>query len=429
MAFHRFTPVALLFAVLAWPSSAPAEPDLSTIARGDVVLDWNAILLEAVCCQNGVEQVRLAAITHLAMFEAVNAISRDYRPYLEAQRAEPEASAEAAAVAAAHGVLTHYLVEQTEALDAAREASLDDLPDGPRKQSGIAIGEAAAAALVLHREHDGAHQAEFYVPQSSRPGQWQLTATCPPQGGLFLHWRKLLPFGIRRADQFRFAPPPPLGSRRFAEDHAELREIGKADSEARPHDRSTVARFYAAVLAQAVWNPIARQIASARRQSLSDNARLFALLNMAMSDALVAVMDAKYHYVFWRPETAIRAGESDGNPETDADPAFLPFIATPCHPSYPSAHASASYAAREVLERLYGNQHHPLVLSSSLSPGVTLRYTRLGQVTRDIDDARIYGGIHFRFDQRAGAVQGTQVGAYVVTHQLEPASHARRRAR
>jgi hypothetical protein len=128
-------------------------------------------------------------------------------------------------------------------------------------------------------------------------------------------------------------------------------------------------------------------------------------------------------------EHAAEADAGDGNPETDADPAFQPFIATPCHPGYPSAHASASYAAREVLERLYGDQRRPLVLSSSLVPGVTLRYTRLRQVTHDIDDARIYGGIHFRFDQRAGAVQGAKVGAYVVTHQLEPSSHARRRAR
>jgi hypothetical protein len=146
---------------------------------------------------------------------------------------------------------------------------------------------------------------------------------------------------------------------------------------------------------------------------------------MAISDGLVSVMETKYHHRLWRPETAIRAAAADGNPATEADPAFAPFIATPCFPSYPSAHASASYAARRVLERLYGRGHHAIRLSSPAVPDVTLYYTRLGQITADIDDARVYGGIHFRFDQEAGARQGARVGAWVHRENLRPARGCR----
>jgi hypothetical protein len=172
-----------------------------------------------------------------------------------------------------------------------------------------------------------------------------------------------------------------------------------------------------------VWNSVARQIAAKERESLVDNARLFALLNMAMSDALVAVMDTKYHYTFWRPETAIRAGDTDGNPRTEPDASFMPFIVTPCHPSYPSAHAASSYAARRVLERLLGRDRHAITLSSPALPEIVLPYTRLERITRDIDDARVYGGIHFRFDQHAGAILGWQVGDYVVMQNLRRSRH------
>ena len=178
----------------------------------------------------------------------------------------------------------------------------------------------------------------------------------------------------------------------------------------------------AAVPSQAAWNPIARQIAARSRRALSDNARLVALLNMAMNDALIAVIESKYRYPWWRPETAIRAGDTDGNPATEPDPGFQPFIPTPCHPSYPSAHASASRAAREVLEHLFGDKRHSVVLSTAALPTVELRYTRLRQVTRDIDDARIYGGVHFRFDQQTGSRQGQRVGAYIVAHKLRRAT-------
>jgi len=179
-----------------------------------------------------------------------------------------------------------------------------------------------------------------------------------------------------------------------------------------------VARYFAVASAPHVCNQAVREVASARGTSLSENARAFALLNMAISDGLVSSFETKYHYVFWRPITAIRAGDTDGNPNTDPDPAWTPLITTPCFPSYPSAHASGSYAARTIAGRIFGNGGHDITLSHPGIPDVTLHYTKFSQMTHDIDDARVYGGIHFRFDQEAGALMGRGVGSYVYNHTL-----------
>jgi hypothetical protein len=418
----------LILGFSSFPTEARAQvqTDFQTSVgrpdRPDVVIEWNAIIMGAVGTQSGVEQVRIAAIAHLAVFEAVNAIDKDFEPYLGTVVAPAGASAEAAAVAAAHGVLVHYLVNQSDEIDALREASLAKIPDGPGKKSGLIVGEAAALALVMHRENDGSKPEEWYDPQQPpQPGQWQRTPSCPPEGGLFFHWSNLQPFGIRSGDQFRSVPPPALTSPRFARHYNEVKDFGRADSEERSPHQTVVAQFYAAVQSQSVWNPVARKIAMARRSSLSQNARLFALLNMAMNDGLIAVMDTKYAYTFWRPETAIHSEDTDPDDRVEPDPGFEPLIRTPCHPSYPSAHASSSYAAREVLERIFGEVRLLITLTSPAVPGVKLRYKDLSQITDDIDLARIYGGIHFRFDQQAGARQGRRVGRYVATHSLREA--------
>jgi hypothetical protein len=395
------------------------------ITAADAVLDWNEIMVRTVGGQNPFAQARFAAITHLAVFEAVNAVTGHYEPYLSTIAAPDGASAEAAAVAAAHAVLRSYFPGAAADLDAARDASLAAIPDGAAEDDGIAVGEAAAAALLSLRADDGSAPPRFHMPASSAPGEWQLTPGCPAAGGLLLHWRNVTPFGILTSQQFRSFPPPALGSAEYARDYREVRRVGGVSSTHRPPDRADVALFYNAVLAVGVWNPVARQVAAARRDSLSRNARALALLNMAISDGLVSVMETKYEYRLWRPETAIRAGASDGNPATEPDPAFVPFLATPCFPSYGSAHAAASYAARRVLERLYGGGHHSLSLSAPSLPGLTLYYTRFREITADIDDARVYGGIHFRFDQEAGARQGTRIGAYVYRENLRPVHRCR----
>jgi hypothetical protein len=233
------------------------------------------------------------------------------------------------------------------------------------------------------------------------------------------------PFGIARSDQFRADPPPPLTSRKYARDLNEVKSLGAIDSQDRPADRADVARFYAAVLGLPTWNVAAQQVAAAQKRSLGANARAFALLNMALFDALIAVFETKYHETFWRPETAIPAADVDGNPKTSPDGEFKPFITTPCHPSYPSAHGSLGGAARRVLERVYGKGPHAIEFVSPAVPDVRLRYASFEEITNDIDDARIYGGIHFRFDQEAGARQGLRVGSHIVRHHLRPVRHVR----
>ena len=386
-------------------------------ALADVVTDWNAVMRATVSAESPQAQARFAAITHLAVFEAVNAITKDYKPYLGTVTAVQGATPEAAAVAAAHRVLRNYFPASSVSLDAARVSSLSAIPDSPSKTAGLAAGEAAAAAMIARRANDGSGTPMPYTP-SNAVGFWQPT---PPAfaAGAFFHWGKVTPFGIFRADQFRSKPPPALTSGEYRRDYNEVKEVGGIFSADRPQDRADLARFAAMTGPVQLWNPVAVQMSVARRTPLAENARLFALLNMAICDASIAVFDSKYFYQFWRPVTAIRAGDTDGNPKTDPDPVFTPFITTPPYPSHPSGHGSLSNAARYVLEDFFGSGRQPAItLSNAALPGVTLRYTKFRQITDDIADARVYGGIHFRFEQDAAEVLGRRVARYVQQHNL-----------
>jgi hypothetical protein len=390
----------------------------AVLAENDPVLEWNSIMVSTTAGQNPFLQARSAAITQLAVFEAVNAIDEDFDPYLGVVEAPNSASTEAAVVAAAHAVLKNYFPANAAALDDARATSLARIKNGLPKQQGIAVGEAAAAAMIALRTDDGSAPPEFYTPAPPYPGEWQVTPSCPPAGGALLHWRNLRPFAIESTDQFRAAPPPALSSKRYARDYIEVRRVGGISSPFRPQDRADVALFFAATAPVPVWNAAASQVASAQGRSISEKARALALLNLAISDAQASVFDSKYHYHLWRPETAIRGGDSDGNPLTHGDPEFMPFVITPCFPGYVSAHAGSGGAAREVLERVFGPRHHFITLRNPAVPDVELRYGSFKEITRDVDDARVYGGIHFRFEQEAGGKLGREVGAYVYRNAL-----------
>jgi membrane-associated phospholipid phosphatase len=200
----------------------------------------------------------------------------------------------------------------------------------------------------------------------------------------------------------------------------EVMTVGSLDSTEWPPDRANVALFYAASSPPQVFNQAAQQVAQEQGGSLSENARTLALINMAMSDSLVASFLNKYHYNFWRPETAIHAGDTDGNPKTAPDPSYVPFVVTPCFPSYPSNHGSAGNGAAEVLRRIYGGAGHSITLMNPAVPDIVLQYTSFKQITDDISDARVYGGIHFRTDQEAGAALGRAVGTAVYKNNLRP---------
>ena len=389
------------------------------LARADAVTDWNAIMQATVATSNAFVQARSAAIVQLAVFDAVNSITGKYRPYLAIISAPPGASPEAAAVAAAHRTLVTLYPAATAALDVAEAVSSSAISDGQAKTEGVAVGEAAASAILALRANDGSGLVVPYTPGSD-PGDWQPT---PPAfaPALLPGWGQVTTFGILNGAQFRSAPPPLLGSARYARDFNEVKLVGDVNSSARPQDRTNVARFYIIAAVQ-VYNPAARQVSIAQEKTLSQNAHDFALLAMAVCDGLISSMETKYYYNRWRPVTAIRAADTDGNPSTGPDTGWLPLIITPPFPSYPSAHASAGGAARRILERLYGKDGFLITLTSPTAPNVTLYYTAWKQITDDIDDARIFGGIHFRYDQEGGAQQGWKVGSYIFETQLLPLS-------
>ncbi len=396
------------------------------VAKADAVVDWNAIAVNTAVenLQSPFAQARYAAIVQLAVFEAVNSITGDYQPYLGTITAPPGACAEAAAVEAAYRVLSTYFPASAATLDAARSTSLASIPDGQAKTDGIAVGDAAANAMTTLRANDGSSPAQFKVPGPAVPGEWQATPSCPIVNGVAsgtaFQWQNVTPFGIPSASDFLLGPPPPLASNKYAKAYNEVMTVGSVNSTERPQDRADVALFYAASSPTQVFNQAAQQVALEKVRSLSENARAFALINITMSDSLVASFFNKYHYNFWRPETAIHGGDTDRNRKTDPDPSYAPFVVTPCFPSYPSNHGSASNAAAAVLRRIYGEGGHSITLTNSTVPNIVLQYTSFGQITGDISDARVYGGIHFRTDQNAGEVLGKAIGRTVYRDNLRP---------
>jgi hypothetical protein len=385
------------------------------IVSDAVVLQWNQIAVATIGSQPPFPAARSMSIVQLAVFEAVNAIGGKYEPYLGTISAPVGASAEAAAIEAAHDVLVGLFPAQAGNLDTQRDASLALISDGQAKTDGIAVGQATAAAMLANRTNDGSATPAFYLPTTADPYEWQLTQGC--SAGVFRHWPNVRPFGVESSSQFRAEPPPALDSGVYAQDYNELVAVGDINSTTRSQDRTDVARFYASVTPYYAFNAALRQIASTRDDDIGDTARALAVLNMAISDAAISVFDSKYFYHTWRPVTAISRGDEDGNKWTSPG-AFTPLITTPCFPGYPSAHGTLSGSARTVLERTYGRFGHLITLSHPAVPGIELSYSDLRVITDDISDARVYGGIHFRFDQVAGNRQGHDIGQYIYNNLL-----------
>ena len=396
----------------------------SAVAKADAVLDWNVIAVNTAVTngQNPYSQARYAAIVQLAVFESVNAITGEYHPYLGTIVAPPGACPEAAAIQAAYRVLSTYFLASASTLDAERANSLASIPDGQAKTDGMATGEAAALAMIALRANDGSSPAQFKIPGAPVPGEWQATPSCPIVNGIAVgtgfQWQNITPFGISSVREYLLDPPPVLTSHEYAKTYNEVMTVGSIDSTERPQDRANVALFYAASSPTQVFNQAVQQVAQERWHSLTENARALAVMNMAVNDSLVASFFNKYHYNFWRPETAIHAGDTDRNRKTDPDPSFAPFVTTPCFPSYPSNHGSAANGGAEVLRRIYGEGGHFMTLSNPAVPNIVLQYNTFDQITDDISDARVYGGIHFRTDQVAGERLGKAIGKAVYKNNL-----------
>jgi hypothetical protein len=313
----------------------------------------------------------------------------------------------------------------TAALNTARDLDLGAIPDGPAKTAGMGVGMAAANAMIALRATDGSAPLTTTIPSSTVAGDYQLTTACP--AGAFFNWQHVTPFGIPDATAYLLTPPPALGSQQYTKDYYEVMTVGSSTSTARSADRADNSRLYAASSPGFVLSMATRQISTAKGLSLSENARDLALIMIGISDSLVASFYNKYHYNLWRPETGIRNGSADGNAKTDGDPGFATFIATPCFPSYPSNHASGTNGGLEVMRRLFGAAGHDITITNNVpalgslpAATITVQYSQLKAIADDVDDARVYGGIHWRFDQTSGGVMGRAIATAVVKNNLRP---------
>ena len=389
---------------------------LSASAKADVVTYWNEVATNSIVRAGKSPGIHFAMV-HAAIYDAVNSIDRRYTVFAVKPKGKTRsASQEAAAASAAYNVLVALFPEQRTTLDAAYATSLAAIPDGEAKTKGIAIGEEVAAGIIELRADDGRNAVVQYTVGSG-PGVYQLTppAFNPPQTPWLAQVR---PFTFDDPSQFRAEGPPALTSEQYAADFNEVKRLGSANSAERTAEQTEIGRFH-------TESPITflsrnlRQFATEQELSVSDNARLFALLMVSWADASIAGWDSKYHFNFWRPVTAIRAADTDDNPATEADPNWTPLAVTPSHPEYPAAHGFVTGALAEALRRFFGTKNITITFTSTVT-GTARTYTNTDDLTKEIIEARIYGGMHFRTSVVHGAVLGKRVGKRIAKNHFRP---------
>jgi hypothetical protein len=416
-------------------------------ARGNAVLLWNANAGEAAVAAcispagNPFHESRMYATMHIAIHDALNAIDRRFRPYITGLRAERGASPKAAVAAAARDVLVPLLRQlplvPSTCIDAAvagveadYATAVGAISDGARKAKGVAVGQAAAAAVLAARAADGsdANMVDSAYPQGTAPGEYRFT---PPFTFAFATgWGDVTPFVLRNSEQFRPGPPDPVTSNAYTADFNEVKRLG-GDDITTPSDRmaqqTEVALFWVES-SPLQWNRIARTVSAREGIGLWKAARVFGLLNMALADGYIGTIDSKYHYNYWRPITAIQNAGTDGNPNTSGDPTWTPLVTTPPVPDYDSGHSVEGGAASQVLRRLFGNEVSFRTCSMTLPAGSTCvdpspvfrRYTSFSQAMRENGNSRILVGFHFRKAVDEGIAHGRKIGDRAVDRFLRP---------
>ena len=381
----------------------------TSLARADVVTDANAKAADVVSRLPAPPiTVRMMAIVQVSVFEAVNAITGRYPAYRAKLASAPGASVDAAVAAATRTALLKLMPAQQAAIDADYQSLLGGVPDGAAKTAGIAVGEQAANATVAMCADDGVVSPDVYRPHAA-PGVYVPTVTPAVS-----HWGKRRPWAMSRGDQFRPGPPPSLTSDTWARDYNEIKAIGSRNSTVRTPEQTAIAKFWEATAPSVYW-PVARSVAAAPGREVTDNARLFAVAAMAMDDALIAVFDAKYAYNLWRPVTAIRNGDIDGNNATERDAGWTPFIDTPMHPEYPCAHCIVSGSLAAVLAAEIGAGPTPTLRSASYTAGGAVRtWTSTSAFSQEVAVARIYDGVHYRYSTEVGSEMGRKIGELAV---------------
>lgn len=420
MSFVRVATLAVLAPILV-AAAIPAR------AQGtETVIEWNRILLTTLTTpganQPTVFVTRGLAMMHVAVFDALNSIDVHYTPYATRADATPGASADAAVAQAAHDVLAALFPSQRPSYDAALAETLGRLP-GDAADRGARVGGAAARAILELRASDGWNQVPPQYILPSLPGYWQPT---PPQNAAaaFTHYPDVLGFISDSARMFLMEAPPALTSAAYTAAFDEVKSLGSATSTTRTDDQTLVARLWAGIgtttPVQDVWNILLRDLVRARGLNALDAARLFALLNMTLHDALRVSFTGKFLYGMWRPVTAIRAADRDGNPATVADPGWASFIPTPPYPTYPGNMACIGASLSRLLARAFGRDDIPFSVTWSApdGPGWTRSYNGFRQLADEQARSRIYGGIHFQFDTTASFGSCALVADYAYDNHL-----------
>jgi hypothetical protein len=406
---------------LVVPAASAGAGEASRAAAPDTfVAAWDAVGAQAfsAAALTPPEGHTIFAYVAIAVYDAVMAIEGGYEPFAVDVDAPEGASAEAAVAAAAHRVLVHYLpAQQATILDPAFVTSLTSIPDGQAETDGVSVGEQVAGQLIALRAGDGFRAAVTYTPPNPPiPGAWLPTAPTPPIGP---YLGLMDPFSLKSADQFRPAGPPALSSRRWARDYNEVKVIGSATSTTRTAEQTLAARFWA--------EPPVQQARGSFRKFVLDHhldivqaSRFMAMMSVTVADALIACFEAKYHYAFWRPITAIRAGDTDGNPATVGDPSWSTLLAaTPNHPEYPSAHSCITPLQGRIISRFLGTARIDFTVPSLTGLG-DRTYAKTGDLQYEVGNARIWGGIHYRTSVEDAIVVGRRVTNWVLGHNFQP---------
>ncbi|MGI9028836.1 MAG: vanadium-dependent haloperoxidase [Ilumatobacteraceae bacterium] len=410
-------PVVLTVSVVGLGESVEGDGRPRSNGPSDTyVAAWDSIGVQAFSAAglSPAEGHTIFAYVAIAVYDAVMAVEGGYEPFAVDIDAPDGASSEAAVAAAAHRILVYYLPGQAASIvEPAYESSLATIPDGQAELDGVATGDAVARQLIDVRADDGFRDAVTYTPPNPPiPGVWLPTAPSPPIGP---YLGLMEPFSLRSADQFRPSGPPRLDSRRWAREYNEVKEIGSTTSTTRTAEQTLAARFWAEPPVQQARGSF-RTFVLDHQLDIVDAARFMAMISVTYADALIACFDAKYVYTFWRPITAIRAGDTDGNARTIADPAWATLLpGTPNHPEYPSAHSCITPAGGRVIARFLGTRSIDFTVPSLTGLG-DRHYAHVRDLEYEVGNARIWGGIHFRSAIVDGVKIGTRVMNWVRAH-------------
>jgi hypothetical protein len=404
-------------------ATAESLEERSLMTAINPVLTWNATALEAIRVDKTAPPAaaRDLAITQVSVFDAVNSVVPTATPYLVKLPAPAGTSVDAAAVGAAYESLVHLFPKQTALFQATLATSLASLPAGAGTTNGLVLGVAVADLELASRSADGSNLKVPYTP-STLPGLWRPT---PPAfaPAVLPQWPLVTPFVLRRADQFRPGPPPLLATNAYVSNVRTVEALGAKTGSIRTPNQTQIALFWADGAGTETppghWNTIAASVATQQNDSTVKDARVFALLDLALADAGIACWDVKYHYNSWRPITAIREADPAQSPGLTPDPTWTPLLTTPAFPSYVSGHSTFSAAAAAVLSSVYG-PHTTFTTTSDALPGVTYQFSSFNSAADQAGISRIYGGIHFPIDNTQGLKLGNSVGRYDVLHALKP---------